>query len=81
MPARQAAGDGVIITIASRHGLLMAPTFLVFEAEKGAVIGRTLPMACHVGPLASRVNAFCPGHIVAEPIRVPSPPARWQVAS
>ena len=81
----QAAGDGVIVTISSRYRRLMAPTFLVFEAGKEAVIGRTQQLVCRVGTLGSRVNAICPSHVVAEPLqasrRTPSPLMRWQVAA
>ena len=76
-----AAGGGVIITSSSGHGLLMAPTVLVSGAGTSAVVGMTRQIVCDSGPLGIQANALCPGHIVAEPIRAPSPPARWQVVS
>lgn len=69
VPEMQKAGGGAIVNIASVHGMLMAPGYLVYEAGKAAVIGVTRQMACDFGPLGIRVNAICPGHIVTERIQ------------
>jgi len=69
VPELQQAGGGSIVNIASVHGLLMAPRYLVYEAAKAAVIAVTRQMAIDYGPLNIRVNAICPGHIVTERIQ------------
>ncbi len=72
VPAMQRTGGGSIVNLSSVHGLLMAPSKLVYEAGKSAVIGVTRQMAIDFGPLGIRVNAICPGHIVTERLQ-----ARW----
>jgi len=69
VPEMERAGGGSIVNVASVHGMLMAARHLVYEAGKSAVIGMTRQMACDFGPLAIRVNAICPGHIVTERIQ------------
>lgn len=69
VPAMRRAGGGAIVSIASVHGVLAAPGYLVYEAGKAAVIGMTRQMACDFGPAGIRVNAICPGHIVTERIQ------------
>lgn len=62
----QKQGGGAIVSISSVHGLLVAPGKMAYEVNKAGVIALTRQMATDLGPLAIRVNAICPGHIVTE---------------
>jgi NAD(P)-dependent dehydrogenase (short-subunit alcohol dehydrogenase family) len=72
VPHLRRAGGGSIVNIASVHGLLVAPGYLVYETVKTAVIGLTRQMAAEYGPDGIRVNAICPGHILTERVQ-----AQW----
>jgi NAD(P)-dependent dehydrogenase (short-subunit alcohol dehydrogenase family) len=69
VPHLRQAGGGSIINIASVHGLLVAPGYLVYNTIKAAVIGLTRQMAAEYGPVGIRVNAVCPGHILTERVQ------------
>lgn len=69
VPAMRETGGGNIVNIASVHGLLMAPGYMVYEAGKSAVIGLTRQLATEFGPWAIRVNAICPGHMVTQQLQ------------
>ena len=69
VPEMQKQGGGSIINMASTHGLLMAPGFLLYETGKSAIIGMTKQLATEFGPQGIRVNALCPGHIVTERVQ------------
>ena len=73
VPHLRVAGGGAIVNISSVHGLLAAPSWLVYEVLKPAVIGLTRQLAVEYGPDGIRVNAICPGHIVTERIA-----AQWR---
>ena len=66
VPHLRRAGGGVIVNLASVHGLLQEPGMLVYEAAKAAVVGMTRQMATEYGPDAIRVNAVAPGFIATE---------------
>ena len=66
IPHMQSNGGGVIINIASVHGILVETNRLVYEAGKAAVIAMTKQMAVDFGPSNIRVNCILPGHIVTE---------------
>ncbi len=66
VPLMARQGRGSIVTIASVHGILMAPNSLLYEAGKSAILGMTRQLAIDFGPQGIRVNAICPGHIVTE---------------
>jgi NAD(P)-dependent dehydrogenase (short-subunit alcohol dehydrogenase family) len=66
VPHLRAAGGGVIVNMASVHGLLAEPGHLVYDTLKAGVINLTRQLAVEYGPLGIRVNAICPGHIVTE---------------
>ena len=69
VPQMEAAGGGSIVSMASVHGVLVAPNRLAYEAGKSAVIGMTKQMATDFGPSNIRVNCVLPGHIVTERAR------------
>jgi NAD(P)-dependent dehydrogenase (short-subunit alcohol dehydrogenase family) len=66
VPHLRSAGSGVIVNIASVHGLLAARRSVVYETLKTAVIGLTRALAVDHGPDGIRVNAICPGLILTE---------------
>jgi NAD(P)-dependent dehydrogenase (short-subunit alcohol dehydrogenase family) len=66
VPQLRAAGGGSIVNMSSVHGLLAAPSRLVYETLKAGVIALTRQLAVEYGPDGIRVNAICPGHIVTE---------------
>lgn len=68
VPHMRRQGAGSIVNIASVHGFLYAPTSIVYETGKAAVIAMSKQMSIDLGPLGVRVNAICPGHIVTERI-------------
>jgi NAD(P)-dependent dehydrogenase (short-subunit alcohol dehydrogenase family) len=69
VPHMRQAGGGAMVNLSSVHGLLAAPSRLVYETLKTAVIGLTRQLAVEYGPDGIRVNAICPGHIVTERIQ------------
>lgn len=66
MSVQDGGQGGVIVNIASVHGMLVAQKKLAYEIHKAGVIALTRQMATDLGPLGIRVNAICPGHIVTE---------------
>tara|TARA_Y100001936_G_scaffold216695_1_gene228090 strand:- start:1251 stop:2090 length:840 start_codon:yes stop_codon:yes gene_type:complete len=66
IPHLKSNGAGVIVNIASIHGILQEPGRFVYEAAKTGVIGMTRQLASEFGPDGIRVNAITPGHIVGE---------------
>ena len=58
--------NGVVVNIASVHGLVNMPKNLIYESGKTMVIGMTKQMACDFGPIGVRVNCICPGLIITE---------------
>ncbi len=63
---RDNPAGGVIVNMASVHGLLAEPGQLVYETLKAGVMSLTRQLAVEYGPVGIRVNAICPGHIVTE---------------
>ena len=66
IPHLKSGHGGIIVNIASIHGILQEPGRLVYEAAKTGVVGMTRQLASEFGPEGIRVNAIAPGHIVGE---------------
>ena len=66
IPHLKSGDGGIIVNIASIHGILQEPGRLVYEAAKTGVVGMTRQLASEFGPEGIRVNAIAPGHIVVE---------------
>jgi NAD(P)-dependent dehydrogenase (short-subunit alcohol dehydrogenase family) len=61
IPVMEAAGGGVIITVASGWGLVGGRKAAAYCASKGAVVLLTKAMALDHGSQNIRVNCICPG--------------------
>ena len=61
----KAAGQGSIINIASRSGLVGIPGAAAYASSKAAILNhtRTVALYCAQQGLAIRCNAICPGWI------------------
>ena len=66
IPHLKSGDGGIIVNIASIHGILQEPGRLVYEAAKTGVIGMTRQLASEFGPEGIRVNAIAPGHTLVE---------------
>ncbi len=63
VPAMKAAGQGVIVNIASTAALFGYPNRTPYAASKWAIVGLTKTLAMELGPHNIRVNAICPGSV------------------
>lgn len=66
IPHLKSGDGGIIVNIASIHGILQEPGRFVYESAKTGVIGMTRQLATEFGPDGIRVNAIAPGHILVE---------------
>ena len=62
-PKMVARGDGVIINIASRAGIVGQPNTAAYGATKAALASFARSWAAEYGPAGVRVNAISPGPI------------------
>lgn len=61
LPLMRAAGDGVIVNIASVHAQVTTPGMFPYAAAKAGIVGLTRCLALDEGKHGIRVNAVCPG--------------------
>jgi NAD(P)-dependent dehydrogenase (short-subunit alcohol dehydrogenase family) len=61
IPNMRRAGHGVIVTVASQLGIVVAPQTAVYCASKGAVIQLTKALALDHSHEGIRVSCVCPG--------------------
>ncbi|MFE0752333.1 SDR family NAD(P)-dependent oxidoreductase [Inquilinus sp. NPDC058860] len=69
LPAMLAAGDGVIVNIASQLGQIGGVDLVHYSAAKAGIIGLTKALAREVSARGVRVNAVAPGPIETELVR------------
>jgi 3-oxoacyl-[acyl-carrier protein] reductase len=78
LPAMLAAGDGVIVNIASQLGQIGGVELVHYSAAKAGIIGLTKALAREVSARGVRVNAVAPGPIETDLVRALS--ADWRAA-
>jgi 3-oxoacyl-[acyl-carrier protein] reductase len=78
LPAMLAAGDGVIVNIASQLGQIGGVDLVHYSAAKAGIIGLTKALAREVSARGVRVNAVAPGPIETELVRALS--EDWRAA-
>jgi len=61
-----ARGQGTIVHVSSKAGVVGEPGHAAYSAAKGAVIALTRAMAVELGPAGIRVNAVCPGPVMTD---------------
>lgn len=66
LPAMLKQGGGVIINLASVHGLRAFTGHSVYAGTKGAIISYTRELAIELAPRGIRVNAIAPGAVPVE---------------
>jgi NAD(P)-dependent dehydrogenase (short-subunit alcohol dehydrogenase family) len=66
LPDMLKRGKGVIVNLASVHGVLAAAGWAPYDAAKAGIINLTRQMAVDFGHQGIRVNAICPGWILLE---------------
>ncbi len=66
IPEMVKGGGGVILNVASVHGILASHAYFPYDAMKAALVNLTRQMAVDYGPQGIRVNAICPGMIITE---------------
>ena len=79
----QQRGQGAIVHIASKAGIVGEPGHAAYSAAKGAVIALTRAMAVELASHGIRVNAICPGPVVTDMLfeAVPGDPDRKTLAA
>jgi NAD(P)-dependent dehydrogenase (short-subunit alcohol dehydrogenase family) len=79
----RARGQGSIVHVASKAGVVGEPGHAAYSAAKGAVIALTRAMAVELAPDGIRVNAVCPGPVVTDMLleAVPTEEQRRQLAA
>ncbi|WP_026872839.1 SDR family NAD(P)-dependent oxidoreductase [Inquilinus limosus] len=78
LPAMLAAGEGVIVNIASQLGQIGGVDLVHYSAAKAGIIGLTKALAREVSARGVRVNAVAPGPIETELVRALS--EEWRAA-
>lgn len=78
LPAMLAAGEGVIVNIASQLGQIGGTQLAHYAAAKAGIIGMTKSLAREVSARGVRVNAVAPGPIDTELVQALSP--EWRRA-
>ncbi|MEW6750547.1 MAG: SDR family oxidoreductase [Candidatus Latescibacterota bacterium] len=63
VPHLRAAGNGVILLIASAAGVRGASSSFAYGASKGGVHGLAMTLEAHLGPQGIRVHDVCPSGI------------------
>ena len=83
VPVMRAQGDGSIVHVSSKAGVVGEPGHAAYSASKGAVIGLTRAMAVELGEHGIRVNNIAPGpvHTAMFHGAVPDPAARDRIAA
>lgn len=66
-------GQGVIVHVASKAGVVGEPGHAAYSSSKGAVIALTRAMAIELAPFGIRVNAICPGPVLTDMLLVGKP--------
>lgn len=69
LPAMIERRAGAIVNMSSWIGRNGQPFFAAYSASKAAIIALTQALACEVAAHGVRVNAVCPGIVVATPMR------------
>lgn len=62
----QQRGQGTIVHVASKAGVVGEPGHVAYSSAKGAVIAMTRAMAVELAPYGIRVNVVCPGPVVTD---------------
>jgi 3-oxoacyl-[acyl-carrier protein] reductase len=78
LPGMLAAGEGIVINMASQLGQIGGIELSHYSAAKAAIIGLTKSLAREVSDRGVRVNAVAPGPINTPLVRALSPD--WQAA-
>lgn len=63
VPLMKERGQGSIVNIASKAGVVGEPGHTAYSASKGAVVAMTRGMAVELAPFNIRVNSLCPGPV------------------
>ena len=63
LPHMKRAGGGTVVNIASVSSFIAQPSFIPYNASKGAVAQLTRCLAMDLAPFNIRVNGICPGAI------------------
>ncbi len=66
IPEMVRGGGGVILNVASVHGILASRSYFPYDAMKAALVNLTRQIAVDYGEQGIRANAICPGLIVTE---------------
>jgi NAD(P)-dependent dehydrogenase (short-subunit alcohol dehydrogenase family) len=76
-------GQGAIVHVASKAGVVGEPGHAAYSSSKGAVIALTRAMAVELAPYGIRVNAVCPGPVFTDMFMaaVPGEKDRQRLAS
>jgi NAD(P)-dependent dehydrogenase (short-subunit alcohol dehydrogenase family) len=69
----QQRGQGVIVHVASKAGVVGEPGHAAYSAAKGAVIALTRAMAVELASYGIRVNAICPGPVMTDMLLAAEP--------
>ena len=59
-------GQGVIVHVTSKAGVVGEPGHAAYSSSKGAVIALTRAMAIELAPFGIRVNTVCPGPVFTD---------------
>ncbi len=63
LPQMRRTGGGTVVNIASVSSFIAQPSFIPYNASKGAVVQLTRCLAMDLAPDNIRVNGICPGSI------------------